>query len=78
MPLVVVMRLSAPFGELADEVVWLYPARSADEVIQTATDRAGDRLIGYSTWKEAGHTIQLSIITSHGAHGIQLMLQCRK
>lgn len=39
------------YGDNADEVLRLYPASSTDEVIQAATDLAGDRFIGYSTWK---------------------------
>ena len=35
----------------ADEAFKLYPAKTRDEIIQAATDIAGDRFIGYSTWK---------------------------
>lgn len=39
------------FGDRADEVLALYPGTTQDEVIQSATDLAGDQFIGYSTWK---------------------------
>ena len=39
------------YGARADEVLKLYPAPSADEVVQAATDLASDRFIAYSTWK---------------------------
>lgn len=39
------------YGEQADEVLRLYPARTVDEAIQSAIDLAGDRFIAYSTWK---------------------------
>jgi para-nitrobenzyl esterase len=35
----------------AEEVLKLYPATTDDEVIRNATDLAGDRFIGFSTWK---------------------------
>jgi para-nitrobenzyl esterase len=38
-------------GARADEALKLYPAATREEVIQSATDLAGDRFIGYSTWK---------------------------
>jgi para-nitrobenzyl esterase len=38
-------------GAHADEALKLYPATTRDEVIEVATDLAGDRFIGYSTWK---------------------------
>lgn len=41
------------YGERADEILRLYPASTADEVEKVATDLAGDRFIGYSTWKWA-------------------------
>ncbi len=41
----------ALYGEVADEVQRLYPASTAHEVIQAATDLASDRFLGYSTWK---------------------------
>ena len=39
------------YGARADEALKLYPATTREEVIQSATDLAGDRFIGYSTWK---------------------------
>lgn len=41
------------YGERADEVLKLYPASTPEEVEQVGTDLAGDRFIGYSTWKWA-------------------------
>ena len=41
------------YGARADEALKLYPAATRDEVIESATDLAGDRFIGYSTWKWA-------------------------
>lgn len=41
------------YGDRADEVMKLYPASTAAEVEQVATDLASDRFIGYSTWKWA-------------------------
>lgn len=41
------------FKERAEEVLKLYPAASDDEVIDVATDLAGDRFINYGTWKWA-------------------------
>jgi para-nitrobenzyl esterase len=41
------------YGELADEVLKLYPARNEEEVLDSATDLASDRFISYSTWKWA-------------------------
>ncbi len=38
---------------LADEVLRLYPASTDEEVIGAATDLAGDRFLGYVTWKWA-------------------------
>lgn len=43
----------ALYGEAADEALRLYPASSDDEVIDAATDLAGDRFLGYLTWKWA-------------------------
>ncbi|HEY9231592.1 MAG TPA: carboxylesterase family protein, partial [Blastocatellia bacterium] len=40
-------------GKRADEALKLYPATRREEVLQAATDLAGDRFIGYSTWKWA-------------------------
>jgi para-nitrobenzyl esterase len=39
------------YGARAAEALKLYPATTRDEVIDAATDLAGDRFIGYSTWK---------------------------
>jgi para-nitrobenzyl esterase len=39
------------YGDKADEVFKLYPASSETEVMDAAQDLAGDRFIGYSTWK---------------------------
>lgn len=41
------------YGERADEILKLYPASTPAEVEQVATELAGDRFIGYSTWKWA-------------------------
>ncbi|MFL6275426.1 MAG: carboxylesterase/lipase family protein [Blastocatellia bacterium] len=38
-------------GKRADEALKLYPATTREEVMAAATDLAGDRFIGYSTWK---------------------------
>ncbi|CAN5570313.1 hypothetical protein BH23BAC1_BH23BAC1_10950 [soil metagenome] len=38
------------YGEQADEVLKLYPANDEEQVLQSATELAGDRFIGYSTW----------------------------
>ena len=35
----------------ADEILKLYPANTSDEAIQSATDLASDRFIGFSTWR---------------------------
>lgn len=39
------------YGEDAEKILELYPASTQEEVIQAATDLAGDRFIAYSTWK---------------------------
>ena len=39
------------YGDDADELLQRYPASTREEVVQAATDLAGDRFIGYSTWK---------------------------
>ncbi len=39
------------YGERADEVLKHYPGTTADEVLRSATDLAGDRFIGFGTWK---------------------------
>jgi para-nitrobenzyl esterase len=41
------------YADRADEVLKLYPGTTADEVVKSATDLAGDRFIAYSTWKWA-------------------------
>jgi para-nitrobenzyl esterase len=39
------------FGDRGDEALKRYPGETADAVQQAATDLAGDRFIGFSTWK---------------------------
>jgi para-nitrobenzyl esterase len=39
------------YGDQASQVMQLYPATTEEEVMQAATNLAGDRFIGYSTWK---------------------------
>jgi para-nitrobenzyl esterase len=39
------------YGEKAKDVMKLYAASTDDEVEQTATDLAGDRFLGFSTWR---------------------------
>jgi para-nitrobenzyl esterase len=39
------------YGEQADEILKVYPGTTEEEVLQSATDLAGDRFIAYSTWK---------------------------
>jgi len=39
------------YGARAEEALKLYPGTTREEVIQSATDMAGDRFIAYSTWK---------------------------
>lgn len=39
------------YGDRADEVLKLFPANTDAELEQSATDLAGDRFIGFSTWK---------------------------
>jgi len=39
------------YGDQANDVLKLYPGTTEDEIIQAATALAGDRFIGYSTWK---------------------------
>jgi para-nitrobenzyl esterase len=41
------------YGDRAEEALKVYAAAGDDEVGQAATDLAGDRFIGYSTWKWA-------------------------
>ena len=38
-------------GRRADQALKLYPVTTREEVLKAATDLAGDRFIGYSTWK---------------------------
>ena len=39
------------YGERAVEALKLYPATSREQVVESATELAGDRFIGYSTWE---------------------------
>ena len=39
------------YPDHADEALALYPGTTPDEVVASATDLAGDRFIGFSTWK---------------------------
>ena len=39
------------FGEHGEAALKVYPGTTADEVQQSATDLAGDRFIGFGTWK---------------------------
>ena len=39
------------YPERSEEVLKVYPGTTEEEVIQSATDLASDRFIGYSTWK---------------------------
>jgi para-nitrobenzyl esterase len=41
------------YAERAEEILKAYSAATDEEVRQAATDLAGDRFIGYSTWKLA-------------------------
>jgi para-nitrobenzyl esterase len=41
------------YGEKAEEVLKLYPGKTGDEVLNSATALASDRFIVYSTWKWA-------------------------
>jgi para-nitrobenzyl esterase len=43
--------VKALYPDRAEEVLRLYPGTTNDEVIQSATDLASDRFIGYGTWK---------------------------
>jgi para-nitrobenzyl esterase len=43
----------ALYGDRAADILKLYPASNREQVIAAATDLAGDRFIGYSTWKWA-------------------------
>ncbi|MEX0649328.1 MAG: carboxylesterase family protein [Balneolaceae bacterium] len=44
-------KIRGLYGEHASRVMELYPGSSTDEVLQSATDLAGDRFIAFSTWK---------------------------
>jgi para-nitrobenzyl esterase len=46
-----VTALRKLYGERADEVLKHYPGTTADEITQSATDLAGDRFIGFGTWR---------------------------
>ena len=48
------------YGKRAAEALRLYPATTDAEAEQSATDLAGDRFIGYSTWKWADLQSQAS------------------
>jgi para-nitrobenzyl esterase len=50
-PANVATLLSTTFGTKAEQAARVYPASSADEALQAATDLASDRFIAYSTWK---------------------------
>ena len=41
----------ALYGDKAEEVLKLYPGSTAEEVLDSATALAGDRFIGFSTWR---------------------------
>ncbi|MGA0559254.1 carboxylesterase/lipase family protein [Larkinella sp. VNQ87] len=41
------------YGDRAEEVLKLYPATNEEEVLEASTALAGDRFLGYSTWKWA-------------------------
>lgn len=46
-------RVRQLYGENADRILELYPGTNLEERLQSATDLAGDRFIGFSTWKWA-------------------------
>ncbi len=46
-------EVRAIYGAHADEALKLYAGATREEIISAATDLAGDRFIGYSTWKWA-------------------------
>ena len=63
--------VQALYGEAAGEVLRLYPARTDDEVMEVATDLAGDRFLGYVTWKWAdlhGQTSGCPVYRYHYSH----------
>jgi len=41
------------YGSKANEVLRVYPGATGAEIVQSATDLASDRFIGFSTWKWA-------------------------
>ena len=43
--------LTRLFGDRATDAMKVFPANTAEEAQQSVTDLAGDRFIGYSTWK---------------------------
>lgn len=44
-------RVKELYGDKANEVLQLYPTGTPELTEQSATDLAGDRFLGYSTWK---------------------------
>jgi len=46
-----VAKVHTEFGDRAEEFLKLYPASSDDQARRSAQDLAGDRFIGYSSWK---------------------------
>ncbi|ASU34673.1 carboxylesterase/lipase family protein [Mucilaginibacter xinganensis] len=48
-----VKKVKAQFADNANEVLSLYPGKTQEEVIKSATALASDRFIVYSTWKWA-------------------------
>jgi para-nitrobenzyl esterase len=60
------------YGEKAEQVMALYPGNSEKEIVQSATDLAGDRFIGFSTWKWAdlhSQTGDQPVFRYYYAHG---------
>jgi len=55
--------LRSLYADQADEAFKVYPATTRDEIIQAATDIAGDRFIAYGAWK----WIELHVRTSGAA-----------
>lgn len=45
--------INQQYGEDGERILELYPAGNVEEMLQSATDLAGDRFIAYSTWKWA-------------------------
>lgn len=45
--------LKTRLGEKAEEILKLYPGTTHEQVIESATDLAGDQFISFSTWKWA-------------------------